>query len=615
MIKNFKVTSTSLVSAEGLQKTIINFLSDENRLLTAAFYVGGKAFGRSFSLKATAGEVSAQAMLPEAATEESAECVLYYEKGEEAARTAFLRKVPRKWNLYAMVSSHTDIGLHNSQYIQRANSVRFLQKAASLVDETADFPEEARYRYTVEGTWFFGNYPAEKGSAAAREIVEKYISKGDIGVCCGVAGNHVQTYGYEEMCISAYERKRLFDNWGVKSQTLSMIDNNGMPHSMIQPYAEAGYKNIIFAPNQWNPQPSTIVKRDESVWGYEWNPEARGGGSRIDVNYSSPLPMLFNWSDGEGHSLTVWCSTAYDWGGAAFGVRAFYPHFEKKEELEKVIRAIEEKTTIQLENLEKRYLYDLWFFACYGDDLEPNTGLSEVFREWNTRWKNPKFSTVGDPDPLFDEVRAKWGKAIPELKGDITGGWYQHPLTVPEIMSKKYEADRLLPIAEKWSSVACMLDENYLYPAEKFRRAWDALLFNDEHSYGTSGYQGRRVYETWIQHKDWVKKAFDAAAEEIERATKSIAAFVNTQVGDRLVFNPTNFERRELVEDGTGGYALCSIPPFGCKVVKKSEFERFENVQKTTTVPVIENDYYKITFSSCGGMVSIYDKVLKIELL
>ena len=90
------------------------------------------------------------------------------------------------------------------------------------------------------------------------------------------------------------------------------------------------------------------------------------------------------------------------------------------------------------------------------------------------------------------------------LSGDITGGWYQHPVSAPELLSRKFEADRLLPTAEKLATLAALTDEHYRYPAEAFNRAWDALLFNDEHSYGTSGYQGRRVYETWMQHRDWI---------------------------------------------------------------------------------------------------------------
>ena len=58
----------------------------------------------------------------------------------------------REWTLNLMLSSHTDIGLHNSQYIQRYNSSEFLDKAMKLCDET-DMQDD-KYRYIAEGTWF-----------------------------------------------------------------------------------------------------------------------------------------------------------------------------------------------------------------------------------------------------------------------------------------------------------------------------------------------------------------------------------------------------------------------------------------------------------------------------
>ena len=112
---------------------------------------------------------------------------------------------PREFTMYVMISSHTDIGLHNSQYIQRYNSVQFLDKAKILCDETANEEMQNQYRYTVEGTWFWNNYGMDRGCEAAKAVVKDYVASGKIGVCSGVAGNHLQVFGLEEMCRSTYE--------------------------------------------------------------------------------------------------------------------------------------------------------------------------------------------------------------------------------------------------------------------------------------------------------------------------------------------------------------------------------------------------------------------------
>ena len=100
---------------------------------------------------------------------------------------------------------------------------------------------------------------------------------------------------------------------------MTMIDNNGMSMSLIGPYSEAGYKNIIFSPNQWNPLPSTIWKTDTTKNGYKWNSDAGGGGARIDIRYASEMPMVFFWEDENKNRLLVWGAPQYHNGCAAFG--------------------------------------------------------------------------------------------------------------------------------------------------------------------------------------------------------------------------------------------------------------------------------------------------------
>ena len=40
----------------------------------------------------------------------------------------------REWKLYGLKATHTDIGLHNSQYIQRHGTVRRIDEVARLID-------------------------------------------------------------------------------------------------------------------------------------------------------------------------------------------------------------------------------------------------------------------------------------------------------------------------------------------------------------------------------------------------------------------------------------------------------------------------------------------------
>ena len=227
----------------------------------------------------------------------------------------------REWTLYAVKSAHTDIGLHNSQYIQRHGTVRRIDEARRLIAADPDDSDPAAFRYVAEGTWFWGNYPKDRGEAEAMAVVTNEIARGrlDVGVTC--AGNHTHLYGFEELCRSIYTKRELEDRWGIKTRTMLMTDNPGISWSIVQPYAEAGVEHVLFSPNHWNPHPSTIWKMDENRR-WKWNnPDAGGGGSRIDVRWDSAIPMLFWWQAPQSDArLLVWTCPHYGRGGEPFGI-------------------------------------------------------------------------------------------------------------------------------------------------------------------------------------------------------------------------------------------------------------------------------------------------------
>ncbi len=79
----------------------------------------------------------------------------------------------------------------------------------------------------------------------------------------------------------------------------------------------------------------------------------------------------------------------------------------------------------------------------------------------------------------------------------------------------------------------------------------------------------RRVYETWMQHRDWIENATETATTELNRATELLASKISSDAEAIAVFNPINAERTELVETADG-CALISIPEFGYSIIKKA---------------------------------------------
>ena len=322
--KILKIESKSMVTKDGLQRVDIDYKSKATVALYLSVYDGETEIVKDILLRCTSGEQKVCVLVPVTDRDFNAKWVIKDECGNVVDSLNAEFKKPRNWTFYVMISSHTDIGLHNSQYYQRYMSEKFLDKAMELCDETDNRTENNRYRYTMEGTWFWNNYGKDRGIEKAKKVVNNYIKNDKIGICGGVAGNMIELYGLEEMCRSTYEKERLKKEWNVDTETICMIDNNGLPWSMVAPYAEAGYKNLIFAPNQWAPINSTIWEMDASKYTPANNPNANGGGSRIDVRYDSELPMVFYWQGkNENEKILVWCSTQYDAGGSAFNLISY----------------------------------------------------------------------------------------------------------------------------------------------------------------------------------------------------------------------------------------------------------------------------------------------------
>ena len=604
-VKNLSFTPVSMLSHTGEQLVILDCKPERSAHFTLTILDGDREYipPRDIALKGGDGYV--RMMLPPPTSDFNAAVILTDRTGCEAARTEVLWRVPREWTIYVMLSSHTDIGLHNSQYHQRYYSEVFLDAAMKLCDETADRPEQDQYRYVMEGTWFWNNYAADRGEEAARNVVENYIKPGRIGLCGGCAGNHTQCYGLEQLCRSAYERSRQEEKWGISTHTMTMIDNNGISWPLVQAYSNAGFRNIIFAPNQWNPLPSTVYYRDTRHQSYTWNPGAGGGGARVDVRYDSDIPMVFWWQgqdDDPDSRLLVCASTQYGHGAIPFG---FNPNSKANTAS---LESMENAVPARITDIEEKVPYDVWLIANYHDDQHPSRDVTDLLAMWNAKWAFPKFRTLGNPDEPFDILRNRFSDVIPTLRGEMTGGWYQHPLSAPIILAKKHEADRLLPTAEKFSTLAALYDSDYAYPTEAFRRAWDSLIFNDEHSYGTSGYQGRRVYETWMQHRDWVDKAHNTAETELNRALDALTSRIAASEPSTVLFNPTGRQRTEFI----AGKAV-DIPPFGYTSVPVPAPDEPVPLSFDGLL-VIENAFYRLTFAENGSVASIFDKIAGHEL-
>jgi hypothetical protein len=474
----------------------------------------------------------------------------------------------RRWTIYGIKSAHSDLGLHRSNYAQRKGTVRRLEIARSLfgADSRKD-DDPAAFRYVLEGWWGWFNFIADRGEEKARLDFTDLMRRGRFDIGLSLCGGTTHVFGYEELIRSIYPLGELRSEWGVQGRTSQLVDNPGVSCAVIDPYVDGGIENLVFWPNGWMFEKIDSRKSPERT--------------RIRFSPGTDHPPVFWWESPAGNRLLVWAGMHYIAGrmfglSTAFIDKLSHPQPEKAEEPPsdwKVdLCGMERSTAGTLSWLEKLVPYDVWLFPDYHDDEIPSTRLADAFAQWNKKWATPVFRTVGRLDEPFERMREKFSADIPVVRGDISCAWDRTLPAAAELLADKLSADRKLPRAEARATVASVM-KGADYPQDDIAHAYEALILNDDHSYGLSGYSGRRCYDTWMQHRDWIETAQRIATRELERANAVLFA-----------------------QNDTSG--------------KKESSEKCGPVNG-----VKENRWYRISVNERGEIASIYDKELGRELL
>lgn len=482
----------------------------------------------------------------------------------------------RQWTIYGIKSAHTDLGLHRSNYEQRKGTVRRLEIVKGIFDsDRRPDDDPAAFRYVQEGWWGWFNFIDDRGDEKARSDFADLMKRGRFDIGLSLCGGTTHVFGYEELVRSIYPLRDLRSKWNVLGRTSQLVDNPGVSCAVIDPYVDAGIENLVHWPNGWVLKQLDCGKSPDRT--------------RIRFAPGTDHPPVFWWEAPSGRRLLVWSGSHYI-GGAMFGLftafidKLSHPQPEKAElppsDWKTDLDRMERSTAGTLAWLEKVVPYDVWLFPDYHDDEIPSTRLSDAFAEWNEKWATPVFRTVGRLDEPFERLRGKFADEIPVVRGDISCAWDRTLPAAAELLAEKLMADRALPLAEARATVAAVR-RGAEYPHGDIAHAYEALVLNDDHSYGFSGYSGRRCYDTWTQHRDWIETAVHIASN-----INSTQSTHSTRLN-----NPANLVN--LVEKN------CA------RTAPRGEIKG----------GISENRWYRIAVNGRGEITSIYDKELGRELL
>jgi alpha-mannosidase len=548
--------------------------------------------------------------LPEIKSEESAEFLVF--GNDEKIVKNVLRKPVRKWTIYLLLHSHTDLGFTApvSDVAQIHNDNTDI--AILYCKETEHWPEGSRFKWNCEISWQVQNYLRDRNPAQIEKLMEQ-IRKKNIEVGAFYSGELTELLGHEQALRTFYYVALLRRKYNIDIDTALLCDVPGCTKGFVQIMAKSGIKNFILADNNFI---APFLSRTD-------------------------LPRPFYWKGYDNTKVLAWYTD-----------HPFYAYIEGQNYgLSDSCSEVRKKLPAKLIELEaNNYPYSEFQLQYAFDNFRIEFRPAAIVREWNEKWAYPKIklATAGE---FLNEMRKKYEEKIPNISGDWTNWWSGIIPGFPYEAAESRRVHNTIPLMESYSSILKIHNSEITYPAEKIEKIYDNLLSFDEHSGTGMVWESKSDEQQNIALKEGYGFIHDAVIElgNIENIVKEnlpglienksesdmIAVFnFNNQLQSGEVKIDHKMRKNISIKDRITGELICcnyadekikffaeEIPPFGYKLFEildeeKNITKKGVDVFENDLIISLENFYYKIKVEKKSGrIVSLFNKIISEELI
>jgi alpha-mannosidase len=429
----------------------------------------------------------------------------------------------------------------------------------------------------------------------------------------------------------------------IKNKNLEIVGGSYNQPDQANPFGEGLIRNFIYG-RAFQKKLQEDIKSGWQIDCFGHTPQypqllKKSGISSFTFLRGGPKghPSDFYWMAPDGTSIY-----SYDLGGPREALSETISEFGKKFQNQNItptlIKKAEEELLPKLLEKLKTLFSTRNIFIPAGDDFSPPLKeLSLLSSYVNSKYLSPQIIFI-TPKQFFEIVEKEntSPRIITKDLNPVFSGCYT---TRIDLKIANRLCENTLISAEKFSTIAYLLGANY--PSKLLDKAWRKLIFNQHHDCipGTSNE---------ISTLDIIsiyRESLDLASLVLNRAINFISKNIETQTKIKnakplIVFNQLPWERKDIIRvslreikiesfdlvDEKGveiPYSLeedkiifiGEIPSFGYKIFyfvpsQKKNFENFKAEERE-----IENEYYKISFSKNGEIISIYDKENKKEII
>ncbi|GAA2374089.1 glycoside hydrolase family 38 C-terminal domain-containing protein [Nonomuraea africana] len=541
----------------------------------------------------------------------------------------------RHWDVFVVHHSHLDIGYTDPQGTVLRHHLDYLDAALRLTEESADWPDDARFRWTVESSM-----PALRWLAVRpRDLVEAFkerVREGLIEVTALPFQLHTEACSTEEL----YRQLRFTQE--LPTRSAMHTDVPGAVVGLVDALNAAGVRYLAAAHNWAGRSVPYLHGGDQLTRPFRWR--APSGNELLVWFTDTPHGMAYMEGNTVGLAdsfeladdllpryLSALAGKGYPYGPGTFGWQG--PDADR--------------APYELDALHLRVQ------GAHADNAGPSIVPASIVREWNTRWAYPRLRSAINSD-FFAHVEERYHDRLAVHEGDWTDWWAdglgsgarplgyvrraQSALRAAETLHTLAGADATERIdlaydkvalfnehtwgaANPWEDAEEAGDSGGLQWTRKSAGAYDAqddsadLLQAGMRRFGRQfGGTGFVVVNPGTQTRTDVVRAF--LPRDIVPLEQPIA-LVDERTGERIahheeVVHPVDWPTRPIgrhvsavVRDLPGyGYAFVSIQPG--EPVETREIDE----------AAIENEFYRVSYDIREGYLrSIFDKVAGRELV
>ncbi len=508
--------------------------------------------------------------------------------------------IKRKWKIYLLHHSHTDIGYTSSQEEITSDHIDYIRQATNILNSSDSF------KWICETLWGVERFLGEANENEITAFAEA-CKKGRIGLSSSYLNmtELINEDIYKSRHEKVFEKLNLC---GISTPKYALTsDVNGYSWGYADFLSSLGTKGLITQIN------------------------ATHGKEPLEGRQKP-----FIWEGPKGGRVTVWIAEHYHTGNF-LGLEPF-----PEESINDALERAAERLPEYLKGLEERsYPYDFCPIGISGyltDNAPPNINISKLAESWNLLYGGKIELIPATLEDFFEKVDAT--NNLPVYKGDFTDWWADGIASTPEALKLFKEAQRMLLTVKR------LCPENMLNK-ELYDKCEYALTMFAEHTWGydksVSHPSDPMVYQLEAKKTAYAAEAhrtanilFGSVLESMGKPHKSCfkkLSFFAKNIGSEKNLACTwtipyaqHFEGCNALSDESGavypadkdGEKLFSVIPMkenqqkGLVPVWHKPFENAEKlleINQTDGKMHIESDSFGINIDqSKGGVVSITDK-------